>query len=181
MPTAGAARELLSVDPSVGLVISGVGLTSAGVVSGVVLTEERGLSRTVGRLLLLKRRDRFVSGCDRFSEGVAVDSGLGVTEGFNSTGGMVGATAAGLGGMIAGEGGISGCVGVAVSGEAGGSEGDDELLLVGLGFESGVLDPGLRFSEGGLRTGVWDGPWTGEELGTVPPERGRVGNSVPRR
>ena len=66
MPAAGAAKELLSVDPSVGLVASGVGLTSAGVVLGVVLTEERGLSRTVGRSLLLKRRDRLVSGRDRF-------------------------------------------------------------------------------------------------------------------
>ena len=58
LPAAGAARELLSVDPSVGLAASEVGLTSVGVLSGVVLTEERGLSRTVGRLLLLKRRDR---------------------------------------------------------------------------------------------------------------------------
>jgi hypothetical protein len=66
LPAAGEARELLSVDPSVGLAASGVGLTSAGVVSGVVLTEGRGISRTVGRLLLLKRRDGRKKGQELF-------------------------------------------------------------------------------------------------------------------
>jgi hypothetical protein len=65
LPAAGAAKELLSVDPSVGLAASGVGLTSAGFVSEFVLTEERGLSRTVGRLLL-KRRDGRKKGQELF-------------------------------------------------------------------------------------------------------------------